>query len=197
MTCALPPTRRPDHAAHPMFPARWSPRAFSDQPVSAEQVLVLLEAARFAPSASNHQPWRFVWALRGDDGFAAIRDALVPFNATWAGKAAALIVVATKSTVTTKDGAEAPNHYAAFDAGAAWMSLALQARTSGLMAHAMAGFDHAALARAVALPEGHALHAVVAVGHHGQAADLPEALRAREVPSPRLPLSDLAVRGRF
>ncbi|MBK8441657.1 MAG: nitroreductase family protein [Rhodobacter sp.] len=197
MNQALPPARRPGHAADPMFPARWSPRAFADRTVSAEDIMVLLEAARFAPSASNHQPWRFVWSLRGDPGFAAIRDALVPFNADWAGKAAALIVVATKSTVTGKDGAEAPNHYAAFDAGAAWMSLALQAQVSGLVAHAMAGFDHAALALAVALPEGHALHAVVAVGHLGKVETLPEGLRARETPSPRRLLADLAVRGRF
>ncbi|MFZ1468896.1 MAG: nitroreductase family protein [Paracoccaceae bacterium] len=197
MSYALPPTRRPDHAIQPMFPARWSPRAFAADEISEGQLLTLLEAARFAPSASNHQPWRFVWALRGDEGFARIRDALVPSNATWAGDAAALIVVATKDTVIAKDGTDAPNHYAAFDAGAAWMALALQAQADGLVAHAMAGFDHAAMAQAVALPKGHSLRAVVAVGHQGPAEALPEALQAREVPSPRHALTDLARRGKF
>jgi len=190
-------TRLPEHPVDPQFPGRWSPRAFADTALAEGDVLTLLEAARWAPSSTNVQPWRFVWALRGEAGFDAIGTALVPFNRDWALRAGALIVVASKTTRTASTGDEVPNGAHAFDAGSAWMSVALQAHLSGLVAHAMGGFDHAALAQAIALPEGHVIHAVVAVGHQGDPATLPESLRAREVPSPRMALSDLAHRGKF
>ncbi len=197
MTEIPPPARRPGHAVAPMFPARWSPRSFAATPVAAEEMLILMEAARWAPSASNHQPWRFVWALKGEAGFDAIAAALVPFNRIWAEKAPALVAVAARTTVAAADGTEAPNRWATFDTGAAWMSLALQAQALGLAAHAMGGFDAAALAPAVGLPHDHQLLAVVAVGHPGPAADLPENLRGRETPSPRRPVDETAFRGRF
>lgn len=197
MTDVTPPTRRPDHGVAPMFPARWSPRSLTEAPVTEAEVMTLLEAARWAPSASNHQPWRLVWALRDEPAFDAIAAALVPFNQDWAGKAAALIVVASDDRVAGRDGSTTTNRWAAFDSGAAWMSLALQASAMGLVAHAMGGFDATALARALALPEAHSLHAVVAVGHQGRPEDLPEGLRAREVPSPRKTLAEIARRGGF
>lgn len=197
MSLSPPTNRHPDHAVEPQFPARWSPRALTDAAVSASDVQRLLEAARWAPSASNHQPARFVWALRGEAAFAAIAGALVPFNQDWAGKAAALIVVASRDVSTGKDGREVPNRWSAFDAGAAWMSLALQARAMGLVSHAMGGFDIATLAKAVSLPPDHTLHAVVAVGHQGPAEGLPEGLRGREQPSLRHPITDTAMHGAF
>lgn len=197
MSLQTPVLRQSGHPVDPLFPARWSPRAFSDAPVSADQVKVLLEAARWAPSAANVQPWRLVWALRGEPGFETILDGLVPFNREWAAKAAALIVVASKDRMTGRDGAETENRWAGFDSGAAWMSMALQAAKSGLMAHAMGGFDAAALGSALGLPEGHSLHAVVAVGHLGRPETLSETLQAREVPSTRLALEEIAFHGRF
>lgn len=196
MNAIVKETRVPEHPVDAQFPGRWSPRAFTDAPVSEAQVLTLLEAARWAPSASNNQPWRFVWALRGEAAFDAIVDSLVPFNKAWAEKAGALIVVASKTTVT-KDTGEVPNAMHGFDTGTAWGYLALQAHLSGLVAHAMGGFDHAAAAAAVALPENHALQAVVAVGYQGEAAALSESLRAREVPSARLGLAEVTKRGSF
>ncbi|MBE2275968.1 MAG: nitroreductase family protein [Rhodobacteraceae bacterium] len=197
MTQHALPSRRPDHAVAPMFPARWSPRAFAATPLSEAEVMTLVEAARWAPSAANRQPWRLVWALRGEAGFAAIAAALNPTNRIWADKAAVLIALASKDTSPDAGGSEVANHWSAFDTGAAWASLALQAEAMGLAAHAMGGFDPAALAAAVGLPDGHTLRAVVAAGHRGATADLPEALRAREVPSPRRPLAEIAFRGRF
>lgn len=193
---------QPNHrlAGHPIetqFTARWSPRSFTDERLNEAAVLSLLEAARWAPSASNHQPARFVWALRGEPDFAAINAALAPSNQSWASKAAALIVVAAKDTTVGRDGTEAKNKWASFDSGAAWMSLALQAHAMSLVAHAMGGFDAAALATAVASPEGHSLHAVVAIGHQGPVEALPEALQAREAPSGRNPLAASAFHGRF
>lgn len=191
------PTRQPDHPVAPQFPARWSPRSFTDRALSEAEVMSLLEAARWAPSASNQQPWRLVWARRGEDGFAAIHAALVPGNQVWAGKAGALFVVASKDTVTNREGAEVANRTSGFDTGAAWMSLALQAQTMGLAAHAMGGFDKDSIAAAVALPDGHTLHCVVAVGEQGPAEALPDDLAAREKPSGRKAVSEIAVHGRF
>lgn len=197
MSLDQPAGRQPDHPVAPQFPARWSPRSFTDRAVSEAEVMSLLEAVRWAPSASNHQPWRLVWARRGEDGFAAIHSALAAGNQVWAGEAAVLFAVASKDTVTNREGAEAPNRTAGFDTGAAWMSLALQAQAMGLAAHAMGGFDKDKLAAAVGLPDGHTLHCVVAVGKQGPAEALPEDLRAREKPSGRKTLAEIAVHGRF
>lgn len=191
------PPRVPDHPVAAQFPARWSPRSFSDRPMSETEVMSLLEAARWAPSASNHQPWRLVWARRGEAAFDRLHDCLTGNNLVWTAKAAALVVVASKDTVLNREGTEVPNRTAGFDTGAAWMSLALQAQAMGLFAHAMGGFDKDRLAVAVALPDGHTLHCVVAVGEQGPADALPEDLAAREKPSVRKPLAEIAVHGRF
>ena len=197
MSLDQPAGRLPDHPVAPQFPNRWSPRSFTERQVSEAEVMSLLEAARWAPSASNHQPWRFVWALRDEAAFAAIRDSLIGNNPLWAGKAAALFAVASKDTTTNRHGVEVANHTAGFDTGAGWMSLALQAQEMGLFAHAMGGFDKDRLAAAIHLPEGHTLHCVVAVGEQGPADALPEGLRERERPSSRKPVGEFALRGRF
>ncbi len=119
MSLDQPAGRQPDHPVAPQFPARWSPRSFTGRALTEAEVMSLLEAARWAPSASNHQPWRLVWALRGEAGFAAIKEALIGNNPLWAGKAAVLIAVASKDTVVNREGAEVPNRTAAFDTGAA------------------------------------------------------------------------------
>ena len=197
MSLDQPAGRLPDHPVAPQFPARWSPRSFADRAVSEAEVMSLLEAARWAPSASNHQPWRFVWARRGEDAFAAIRDTLTGANPGWAGKSGVLFAVASKDMVTNREGAEVPNRTAGFDTGSAWMSLALQAQSMGLVAHAMGGFDREKLAATVNLPDGHTLHCVVAVGEQGPSEALPEDLKAREKPSGRNPLDETVRHGRF
>ena len=197
MSLDQPAGRQPDHPVAPQFPNRWSPRSFTDRALSEAEVMSLLEAARWAPSASNHQPWRLVWALRGEAAFEAIAGTLTGNNPLWAGKAAVLVAVASKDTVTNREGVEVANRTSAFDTGAAWMSLALQAEAMGLFAHAMGGFDKEKLVAAIHLPDGHSLHCVVAAGEQGAAETLPEPLRERETPSNRKPVSDVAVHGRF
>jgi nitroreductase len=189
--------RQPDHPVSPEFPARWSPRSFTDREMTEGEVMSLLEAARWAPSASNLQPWRFVWARRGEAEFAAIQATLAAGNQLWAGNAAVLVAVASKDTMTNRDGADVPNRTAGFDTGAAWLSLALQAQAMGLAAHAMGGFDKDRLAPVIHLPQDHTLHCVVAVGEQGPADSLPDDLRAREKPSGRRPVAEIAVHGRF
>lgn len=197
MSLDQPAGRQPDHPVAPQFPARWSPRSFTDREVTEAEVMSLLEAARWAPSASNHQPWRLVWARRGEDAFAAIRDTLTGANPGWAGKAGVLFAVASKDMVTNREGTEVPNRTAGFDTGSAWMSLALQAQSMGLVAHAMGGFDREKLAATVNLPDGHTLQCVVAVGAQGPAETLPEDLKAREKPSGRRPLDETTRHGSF
>ena len=156
------------------------------------------EAARWSPSGSNSQPWRFAYGLRGDPAFAAIQGALVPFNQSWAQHAAALVVVASAQHSIPPGASEAkknPTH--AFDAGAAWMQLALQAHLKGWSAHAMGGFDHALARAAVQAGDDLVLHAVVALGRQGAASQLPEGLRERETPNGRLPLEALVFEGQF
>ena len=189
-------TRSADHPIHPQFTARHSPRAFARAEMTDAQMHHLLEAARWAPSASNNQPWRAAYGLRGDAGFTAIAATLADFNAVWAPKASGLIAWASRGVVT-RDGADAPNAWAAFDTGAAWGYLALQAQEMGLITHAMGGFDAAKLAASLNMPSEFTLHAVIAVGYIGDAADLPEPLRAREAPNGRNAVGTWAAKGNF
>jgi nitroreductase len=191
-------TRKADYPINPLFTDRWSPRSLTGEAMPAQALLSLLEAARWSPSASNLQPWRFLYGHAGTPAFASILAGLVPFNQAWAGKASALIVVLSKTTSTAAGSTEAkPNAWHAFDAGAAWASLAYQAHLSGWVTHAMGGFDAAALRTALNIPADVAVHAVVAVGKRGDKAALPEALQAREMPNGRLPLAQVAAEGAY
>ena len=153
----------------------------------------LFEAARWAPSSSNSQPWRFVNARAGTDHFAPFLDLLVDANKAWCVRAGALVVIVSKETFD--NGSPSRTH--SFDAGAAWMSLALQAQILGLVAHGMAGFDYERAAALVGLPEGYAVEAMCAIGHPGNVDDLPERYRAREVPSGRRPAAQSVFEGKI
>jgi len=191
-------TRRPEYPIHPLFINRWSPRAFTNEAIPEAALLTLLEAARWAPSSYNAQPWRFIYALRDTEDWQPIFDALVEFNQGWAKRAAALVVVASARESERADGAgRESNPWHSFDAGAAWASLAFQATLSGLAAHAMAGFDPDRLRQATGLPEGYAIEAVVAVGRRDDKDVLDEDLQAMEFPNERLPLAGIAMKGRF
>jgi nitroreductase len=180
------------------FTERWSPRAYTGEAIAEETLLSFLEAARWAPSASNIQPWRFIYALRDTPAWAPVFAGLVPFNQTWAKNASALVVVLSKKTNVPAGKTEAaPNPWHAFDAGAAWMSLALQAHAAGWKAHAAGGFDAKVLRANLGIADDHDIHAVVMVGRQGDKASLPEALQARELPSNRTPLAQLVAHGRF
>lgn len=185
--------RQSSHPIDPLFLQRWSPRAFTGETLDEAQLLGLLEAARWAPSAFNAQPWRFAWALRDTAGWSRIFNTLIEFNQGWVKTASALVVVLSRTSWTPPGKAEPqPIGSHAFDAGAAWAQLALQATRSGLAAHGMTGFNPAALREALAIPEDLHINAVIAIGRPGDKTQLPEALQAREQPSDRLPLAQLA-----
>ena len=186
-------SRTSSHPIDPLFLRRWSPRAMSGAPLTRAQLLPLLEAARWAPSGGNGQPWRFAYALAGTPHFERFLSTLVPGNREWCLRAGALVLLSAR--VVRDDGKPSPS--APFDAGAAWMGLALQGTLSGLVVHAMAGFDREAARAAVALPAGLEPQVMIAVGHPGRLEDLPEKLRERELPSDRLPLEALVVEGAF
>ncbi|MFC4930910.1 nitroreductase family protein [Massilia sp. GCM10023247] len=186
-------TRTPDYPIDRQFVERWSPRAFADRPVTQEQVLTVLEAARWAPSASNLQPWRFFYGVRGEPEFDTLLSLLVPFNEGWAKDAGALIFI---TSITSFDGTrQIPTH--SFDAGSAFMSLSLQAHSMGLVAHGMAGIEFDKVPLVLRLPDNLKVEAAVAIGYQGDAAALPEALQKRETPSQRQALSEMVFKGHF
>lgn len=179
-----------------MFLERWSPRAFADDEIDDQLLLSFFEAARWAPSSMNAQPWRFVYVKRGEPGWQAFLDALSNTNRSWARQAAALIAFVSKETLEFGDKEViSPTH--SFDTGAAWMSFALQANLSGWSTHGMAGFDGERLAGTLAIPSKFRIDAVAAIGKLGDGATLPEHLKAREFPSERKSLHDLVFRGQF
>jgi nitroreductase len=186
-----------DHPIDSHILERWSPRSFDSSAITQDELNTLFEAARWAPSAYNHQPWRFAYALRGDAHWDEYVSALLPFNAAWAGKASALLFILSDTLILAPGKTEPqPATTASFDAGAAWGLLALQGTKLGLSTHAMAGFDAARAAQVTGAGDRYKVEVAVAIGRRGDAAALPEALQAREAPSGRLPVSELAFNGK-
>ncbi|MEJ5862257.1 nitroreductase family protein [Pseudomonas farsensis] len=187
-----------DYAINEQFINRWSPRAFSAEPISQETLLSFLEAARWAPSAYNSQPWRFLYARRDTPSWERYLAILNEFNRSWAQHASALVLVISKTTFAAPGSTEEkPAQSHTFDTGSAWGHMALQASISGWHTHGMAGFDQALARSELKIPAGYELHAMIAIGKLGDKATLAEGLQAREVPSPRRPLSELAAEGEF
>ncbi|PLX77293.1 MAG: nitroreductase [Desulfuromonas sp.] len=190
----IPNERVPEVEVDAIFTDRWSPRAFSDEPLSEEQIATLFEAARWAPSCFNDQPWHFRYAVSSDDR-ARFSEALVEKNQQWAQHAPMLVFVLARKHFSKS---EKPNRHAVFDAGAAWMSLALQARRLGLYAHGMAGFsvNKAAEVLNVSLDE-YEIMAAVAVGRRDDPSKLSDDQRANEKPNGRKPSAEVAGEGSF
>lgn len=182
---------------HELIRERWSPHAFSSAPVSREALNVLFEAAHWAPSSWNEQPWRFVVANVSDDpeGHARIAATLMPANAAWALRAPVLMIVAAK-TALTHNGA--PNPTASYDVGQAVALLSVQATSFGLALHQMGGFDRERARALLGIPEGYEPVVALALGYPGDAGELSPELRAREAaPRTRRPIAELVFGGRW
>jgi nitroreductase len=176
------------------FTDRWSPRSFSPDPLSELQIRTLFEASRWAPSCFNEQPWIYIYAVRNEDRQRFL-SLLTEKNRSWARNAPLLLFIATRLHFS-KNGK--PNRSAEFDAGSAWMSLALCARRLGLYAHAMAGFDRKRCYDVLRVPEDrYKVMAAIAVGRKDAASKLPEDLRKDEYPSDRKPLERMCCEGEF
>ena len=192
-TSAALSDRSADTAAslHPLLARRWSPRGFdADYELTETELVALLEAARWAPSAGNSQPWRFLIGRRGDATFDAIVELLAPGNQPWAPRASVLIVAIADTT-------ESPmSPWVLYDTGQAVAHLSVQATALGLAVHQMGGFDSAGVAARFRLAPELKPMSVVAVGRLDPAADLPEPYAERErAPRERRPVSELVLAG--
>jgi nitroreductase len=185
--------RKPDQAILPLFVDRWSPRAMNGESLTPAELARLLEAARWAPSSMNFQPWRCLYALRSGPHWPAYLDFLNAGNRPWAQQGGALAVFI--SQLQTVDGHPFPTH--SYDTGAAWLSFALQGWTDGLVVHGMRGFDVERVRRVLGVPESYSIDAMAVIGKPGDPAALPEKQRAREVPSSRRPVAESAREGLF
>ena len=187
-------SRQSNYPIQPLILNRWSPRAMSGESLTEEELMSLFEAARWAPSSYNNQPWRFIYAHRETDAWGSLFGLLGEFNQGWTHKAAALVVVVAK---TRFDYNGKPSVTHALDTGAAWENLALEASARGLVAHGMEGFDYKAAKEKLGVPDDHVVLAMIAIGKPGKKEDLSAELQEREVPSDRRPLSEIVMEGKF
>jgi nitroreductase len=186
--------RQPDHPADKLFIDRWSPRAMSGEEIPEPELMILFEAARWAPSSYNNQPWRILYARRNTPHWQTFFDLMVPQNQAWTKNAAALLVFVSKTTFDF-NGQSYPTH--SFDTGAAWENLALQTWLKGFVAHGMQGFDYDKAKTALKIPDGFRVEAMAAIGKPGKKEDLPPDYQKREAPSPRKKLAEITCEGPF
>ena len=184
--------RQPQKAIEPLIYRRWSPRAMSGQAIADHELEALFEAARWAPSCFNEQPWRFLFARRDTAHWARFFALMVEGNQRWARDAAVLVLVVSRRTFERNDSASRTH---SFDTGAAWQCFALQGSALGLVVHGMAGFDYESARTTLEIPEHYQVEAMIAVGRPGRIEDLDEGLREREHPSDRRPASEFAFEG--
>jgi nitroreductase len=187
-----------DHPAERIFVDRWSPRGFSQERISDSELRTLFEAARWAPSAYNSQPWRFLYALRGETEFDAFLAPLIDFNRGWAQHAAALIYLLSRKEFTPPGKTEAQfSRTHSFDSGAAWANFANQTAIGGWAAHGMSGFDVDKARTILGVSREFDVEIVVALGRKGDGTHLAPALLQREQPSPRASVDEFAAHGLF
>ncbi len=186
--------RKPEFPIDEIFLDRWSPRAMSGEKISKKEIMSLFEAARWAPSAYNGQPWRFIYALRETPQWEPIYGLMSEFNQQWTKNASALIVVISQNNFE-HNGQPSITH--SFDAGAAWENLALQGSLLGYVVHGMSGFDYGKAKKVLEIPEDYTVEAMIAIGKPGKKEDLPDGMREREIPSPRKNIKEIVFEGKF
>jgi nitroreductase len=187
--------RMAEHDILPLFLNRWSPRSMTGEPLRDEELLSLFEAARWAPSSYNGQPWRFIIAKRENRAdWERLFGLLITGNQNWAQHAGVLVVVVSRR-LFEHDNKPSATH--AFDAGAAWENLALEAARRGLVAHAMQGFDYERAREELEVPGEFEVDAMIAIGKRGPKEKLSERLQAMEEPRGRRPMREILFEGRF
>lgn len=184
--------RKTKYEIDPAFINRWSPRSYSRQPIDEKTLMSIFEAARWAPSAANWQPWRFIIA-RTEQDREKFHSFIFDGNRAWCEKAPVLAVI-----VSNRENPEGnPNPAHTFDSGTAWGYLSIEAAKKGLITHGMGGFDKEKAREVLNVPENYEIHAVIAIGYQGVKEDLPEAYQNREKPSGRRELEDTILEGTF
>ncbi len=187
-------TRSTTYEINPLIVNRWSPRSFVSEEISDKELFSLFEAARWAPSSSNSQPWRFIYAKRNSKNWNVFFNLLIDFNKQWCTDASALVVIVSRKNFENN---EKPSITHQFDTGAACENLALQAVSQGLITHAMAGFDYEKARKDLAVPDDYDVVAMVAIGRRGPKEKLSPELQVREIPNTRKPLSEIVMEGKF
>jgi nitroreductase len=187
-------TRKPEHPVEKLFIDRCSPRAMSGEALSVEELQPLFEAAKWAPSSFNNQPWRILYARRDTEHWGRFLGLLAELNQTWAKNAAALVVFVSKNTF---DHNNEPSITHSYDTGAAWENFALQGALKGYVVHGMQGFDYARAKSELGIPDGFTVEAMAVVGKPGKKEELPPKLQERETPSDRRKLAETVFEGKF
>jgi len=187
-------TRKPDHPIDPLFLDRWSPRAMSGETIPEEELMSLFEAARWAPSSFNAQPWRMLYARRETEHWARFFGLLVEGNKVWANNAAALVLFISRTTFE-HNGEPSITH--SYDTGAAWQNFALEGSLRGLVVHGMEGFDYERARAELQIPAEFQVEAMAAVGKAGAPETLPEKLRQQEAPNSRRSVNQSISEGLF
>jgi nitroreductase len=195
MTLSLSEVNHLKHAPHvegvlPVLLERWSPRAFDKRDVSLADLEKVFEAARWAASSSNLQPWRFLFGTRNSETYNKIFESLVEFNKEWANHAPVLIL---GTTLAVSPSSGKPNGYALYDLGAATAYLTLQAAAQGLATHQMGGYNQETARRLLEIPENYALGSVIALGYQAEPAALenPKILEREIAPRDRKHLNEI------
>jgi len=182
------------HGSDDIFRNRWSPRSMTGEPIDDNVLMALFEAAHWAPSSYNNQPWRFIYGHRDTPEWAMLFNLLVEFNQKWCANAAVLVVVVSR---TTFDHNGQPSRTHSFDAGAAWGMMALEGSLRGLVVHGMQGFDYDRAKKDLGIPDGYEVEAMAAIGVMDEPSKLPADMAKNEHPNQRKDILCLAVKGRF
>jgi len=187
-------TRTPTYDINSLILNRWSPRFMTGDELIDEVLMSLFEAARWAPSSYNNQPWRFIYAKRNTEHWDSLFNILVEGNKVWAKNAAVLVVVIARKNFEHN---EKPARTNQFDTGAAWENLALEATFKGLAVHGMQGFDYEKARKDLEVPDNFDVVAMMAIGKRGSRNQLPPQLQDREYPNDRKPLNEIVMEGLF
>jgi nitroreductase len=185
-------TRTPTQKINPVFVNRWSPRGMTGEELDDEDLMALFEAARWAPSSYNNQPWRFIYAKRNTESWKRLFNLLVEGNKMCAKDSAAVLISRKNFEYNGK-----PSVTHQLDAGAAWENLALEACFRGIVTHGMEGFDYQRARQELEIPEDYDVMAMIAVGKRGSKEKLPPPLRERESPTDRKSLTEIIMEGKY
>jgi nitroreductase len=185
--------RKTGYKIDPLFINRWSPRAMSGKGLTDDELFSLFEAARWAPSSFNNQPWRFIFARKKSDK-ERFFNLLSEGNKPWNEKAAVLVVIVSKKTFDHNNN---PSRTHSFDTGAAWENMALEGARRGLVVHGMQGFDYDKAKEVLKVPDDYDIEAMASIGKRGRKDDLPEKYREMEKPSGRKAIKDIVMEGEF
>lgn len=186
--------RKPQYEIHPIILGRWSPRSMTGEELSDEELMPLFEAARWAPSSYNSQPWRFIYAKRNSKDWHNFFGLLVEGNQAWAKNAAVLVVLVSAKNFE-HNGKPSITHM--MDAGSAWENLAIEGSRRGLVTHGMEGFDYERARRELGIPADYDVCCMIAIGKRGKKEALPKEIQAYEMPNQRKPVKDIIMEGKF